>query len=121
MATDAQRPVVILYKHPLLGEGIARYLRAQIDVGATLACMLDPSAVGSALALDPAVVIFESNDPSQRFDLGALVPHAVLIDVSTVIARGTVSTPRVVRLEQILQAVRESSDAVAAPHHEAGP
>jgi hypothetical protein len=113
--------VVILYKHALLGEGIARYLRAQISVEATLASMLDPGAVKSALALDPAVVIFESNDPSQKLDLGALVPHAVLIDVSTVIARGTVPTPRIVRLEQILQAVRESSDTVATPRHEAVP
>jgi len=115
VASEKQHPVVILYEHALLGEGIAKYLRAQIGVEALLTSAHDPEAVRSALALRPAVVIFESNDPFQQFDLGTLVPHAVLIDVSTVITRGSVSTPCVAGLEQILQAVRESSSTVAEP------
>jgi hypothetical protein len=113
--TNAQHNVVILYEHALLGEGIAKYLRAQIGVVATLESAQDPRAVRSALALNPAVVIFESNDPLEQFDLTALVPHAVLIDVSTVITRGSVVTPCVAGLEQILQAVRDSSSTVAKP------
>jgi DNA-binding NarL/FixJ family response regulator len=115
VASEAQqRSVVILYEHPLLGEGLAKYLRAQIGVEATLGSTHDPEAVRSALALNPAVVIFESNDPSEQFDLGTLAPHAVLIDVSTVITRGSAVTPCVAGLEQILQAVRDSS-TVAGP------
>jgi hypothetical protein len=109
-----QRSVVILYEHALLGEGLATYLRAQIGVEATLGSTHDPEAVRSALALDPAVVIFESDDPFEEFDLGTLAPHAVLIDVSTVITRGSAMTPFVAGLEQILQAVRDSS-TVALP------
>lgn len=112
VASDAQHPVLILYKHALLGEGIASYLRAQMAVEATVVSAHDPEAVRSALAPCPTVVIFESSDPFQQFDLATLAPHAVLIDVSTVITRGSVVAPCVAGLEQILQAVRESSPVV---------
>ena len=114
MANETQHPVVILYEHALLGEGIAKYLRAQIGVVATVASMRRPEAVKSALALGPSVVIFESSDPFQQFDLTTLAPQAVLIDVSTVITRGSVAAPCAAGLEQILQAVRDSS-TVARP------
>lgn len=111
--STARHAVVILYEHALLGEGIAKYLRAQIGVDATMGAAHDLQAVKTALDLAPAVVIFESNDPLQRSSLCALAPDAVLIDVSTVITRGSVSTPCVAGLEQILQAVRDSNDTVA--------
>ncbi|MHB8188045.1 MAG: hypothetical protein ACYDDU_18650 [Dermatophilaceae bacterium] len=114
MACQAQHPVVILYEHALLGEGIAKYLRAQIGVEATVASTRRPEAVRSALALGPSVVIFESSDAFQQLDLTTLAPRAVLIDVSTVITRGSVLSPYVAGLEQILQAVRDSS-TVARP------
>ena len=115
MASEAQHKVVILYEHALLGEGIAKYLRAQIGIEATLGAARDPDAVTSALALNPEVVIFESNDPFQTFDLSTLVPHAVLIDVSTVITRGSVLPPGVAGLEQIVRAIRESGSTITAP------
>jgi len=110
-----QRPVVILYEHALLGEGIAKYLRAQIGVVSTIESAHDPEAVRSALALDPAVIVFESSYPFQEFDLTTLAPHAVLIDVSTVITRGSVLSPGVAGLEQILQAVRDSRTVARPP------
>ena len=117
VASEVQHKVVILYEHALLGEGIAKYLRAQTGVEAILGPAYDPRAVAAALALGPEVVIFESNDPFQQFDLTSLVPHAVLIDVSTVITRGSVMSPCVAGLEQILQAVRavQESSTVAPP------
>jgi len=114
MANQAQRPVVILYEHALLGEGIAKYLRAQTGVEATVAPSHHPEAVRLALALDPAVVIFESSNPFQQYDLTTLAPHAVLIDVSAVITRGSAVAPCAAGFEQILQAVRDSS-AAAVP------
>ena len=109
VANETQHPVVILYEHALLGEGIAKYLRAQIGVEAMVVPMRHPEAVSSALAVGPSVVIFESSDPFQQFDLTTLAPHAVLIDVSTVITRGSVIAPCAAGLEQIVQAVRDSS------------
>ncbi len=115
MADQGQRPVVILYEHALLGEGIARYLRAQTGVEATVASARRPEDVTAALALCPGVVIFESGHPFQQYDLSTLAPHAVLIDVSAVITRGSVVAPCAAGLEQILQAVRDSSSTVAPP------
>lgn len=113
MASQAQRPVVILYEHALLGEGIAKYLRAHSGVEAAVVSAHDPGAAFAALAAGPGVVIFEKY-PIEQFDLRALAPDAVLIDVSTVVTRGSVVTPCVAGFEQILQVVRECS-AIAAP------
>lgn len=120
MASEARRPVVILYKHALLGEGIATYLRAQIGVEVTVRSTHDLEASREALALNPSVVIFESIDPFHRLDLSALAPHAALIDVSTVITRGSVVYPSIAGFEQILQAIRDSRDTAAAPIETAG-
>lgn len=114
VANEAQYHVVILYEHALLGEGIAKYLRAQAGVEATVASAYDAGAVISALALDPAVVIYELNDPLQQMGLAALAPNAVLIDVSTVITRGLGGAPCLAGLDQILQAVGDCG-TVARP------
>jgi hypothetical protein len=108
VASEGQHPVVILYEHALLGEGIAKYLRAQLSVEATVASALDLQAVTSALALGPAVVIFELTEPLKQVDLTTLAPHAVLIDVSTVVTRGLALSPDAAGLQRILQAVRGS-------------
>lgn len=106
MVGEAQHPVVILYEHALLGEGIAKYLRAKLGVEAMIAPGDDLEAVMSALALGPAVVIYELCDTLRQLDLAALAPHADLIDVSTVVTRGTVvEAPGVAGLERILQSV----------------
>ena len=88
MANKTPRPVVILYEHALLGEGIAEYILAQLGVEATVASALDRRAIISALALGPCVVIFELTESLRRVDLTTLAPRAVLIDVSTVVTRG---------------------------------
>ena len=105
MASEVQHPVVILYEHALLGEGIAKYLRAQAGVEATVVSGQDLQAVTSALAFGPTVVIFEQSDTLRQVDLVALAPQAVLIDVSTVVTRGPVVVPTADGLERILQAV----------------
>ena len=115
VANETQHPVVILYEHALLGEGIAKYLRAQIGVEATVASTRHPEAVRSALDLGPSVVIFESSGPFQQLDLTTLVPHAVLIDLSAVFTRGLAPSPSPAGLEQILDAVRDSSIVAGLP------
>ena len=115
MESGAQHPVVILYEHALLGEGIAKYLRAQIGVEATVASGHDLHAVTSALAFGPSVVIFELSDVLRQVDLTALAPQAVLIDVSTVVARGPVISPGAGGLEKILEAVSSSSGPHSLP------
>jgi hypothetical protein len=108
VASEEQHPVVILYEHALLGEGIARYLRAQLGVEARVVSAFDLQAVTTALALGPAVVIFELTEPLSQVDLTILAPHAVLIDVSRVVTRGLDLSSEAVGLHRIVQAVRGS-------------
>jgi len=111
VASQVRHPVVILYEHALLGKGIARYLLAQVGVVATVASAFDLQSVISALALRPAVVIFESTESLLQLDLATLAPQAVMIDVSAVVTRGSTTSPDAAGLEKILQAVRSSSPA----------
>lgn len=115
VASQVQHPVVILYEHALLGEGIAKYLRAQTGVQATIASGQDLEAVTSALAFGPTVVIYELSDSLRQVDLTALAPDAVLIDVSTVVTRGPVLTPGAAGLERLLQAVSCSGGPLLLP------
>ena len=98
--SEAKQSVVILYEHALLGEGIAKYLRAHSGVEARVAPGHDLAAVTSALAFGPTVVIFELSEPLRQVDLTALAPQAVLIDVSTVVTRGPSVTPDATGLER---------------------
>jgi hypothetical protein len=118
VASEGQHPVVILYEHALLGEGIAKYLRAQLGVETTIASALDLQAVTAALALGPAVVIFELTEPLKQVDLTTLAPHAVLIDVSTVVTRGLAPSPDAAGLQRILQAVRGSGRSTGSSRAE---
>ena len=103
--SETKQSVVILYEHALLGEGIAKYLRTHSGVEAKVAPGHDLEAVTSALAHGPTVVIFELSEPVREFDLAALAPQAVLIDVSAVVTRGSSATPDAAGLERLLQAV----------------
>lgn len=73
--------VVILYTHPLLGEGLARMLAAELQVGAVAVPSVDLVRAEAALAGCPDVVIFEHNQPLQAIDLLKFAPNALLIDV----------------------------------------
>ena len=85
---DQARSAVLLYVHPLLGEGIAAYVRAQ--TGATVAAIpvTDKAAVAHALLSDPSVVVFEESPGLGRDELSRLAPGATLIDVSAASASG---------------------------------
>ncbi len=102
---EAPHPIVILYEHPLLGEGIATYLRVHAGVEAVIVRADDPDAVRAALAVDPGVVIFERSGPEEQLDVAALSPNAVLIDVSTVFRRGVDAVHAATGFEQIVTAV----------------
>ncbi len=73
--------VVILYTHPLLGEGIAKLLSAEPGLTVTPVPSRDLAAAEAALAAVPDVVIFERSDPLQAIDLLRFAPDALLIDV----------------------------------------
>lgn len=73
--------VVILYAHPLLGEGIRQLLSAQEDVEVDLVAVEDTGATRTALEASPDVVILERNTQVQALELLRMAPAALFIDV----------------------------------------
>lgn len=80
------RRVVILYSHPLLGEGLARLLGGDRDLTVEQVRVDDELDALAALAGCPGagcpdVVILERGVPIQPIDILRVAPTALLIDV----------------------------------------
>jgi DNA-binding NarL/FixJ family response regulator len=73
--------VVILYDHPLLGEGLERLLRDRTDLDVRLVRLDGVEAAKAALEGGPDVVIVERCAPIAAIDLLALAPDTMFIDV----------------------------------------
>lgn len=85
-----KHPVVLLYVHPLLGEGIASHVQSETGVEVQAVSAADRNAVAKALAGDPRVIIYERSPIVESLDLAELAPHAVLIDVTDTVGLGPV-------------------------------
>jgi hypothetical protein len=85
---DPTYPVVLLYVHALLGEGMAAYVTGETGVAVQAVPADDRNAVTSALAGHPRVVIFERAAGVDFTDLSRQAPGAVLIDVSAAVTTG---------------------------------
>ena len=104
-------PVVLLSVHALLGQGIARYLLTEAGVEVAVVSAVDRAAILAALSGDPRVLIYERSSVVDSLDLGALAPHAVLIDVSAAVASGAPVIPEPsgpAAVETILSAVHRA-------------
>lgn len=78
----AQRTrVMILYTHPLLGEGIARLLASEPGLQVIPVPAGEAELVQQTLALAPEVIIFERSQPDRAVEILESVPGALLIDV----------------------------------------
>jgi hypothetical protein len=75
------RRVVILYSHPLLGEGLAHLLGADRDLSVELVRVDDEPDLETVLAGNPDVVIVERSVAIKAIDLLQVAPSALLIDV----------------------------------------
>jgi DNA-binding NarL/FixJ family response regulator len=106
--------VVILYAHPILGEGLARLLGAEPGVAAVAMSEFDATSMASALASRPDVVIVESSDPD---DLRAIPsrrdrdwPLVLHVDIDG--TRDTrVGGAAMDDLERVVRAVRDLQSA----------
>jgi hypothetical protein len=78
---DGRQQVVILYSHPLLGEGLGRLLAGDADLEVELVRVGDMREAETALAGSPDVVILERTPPLQAIDLMRLAPSSLVIDV----------------------------------------
>lgn len=82
MGEDRRVSVVVLYMHPLFGEGIARLLAAEPGMDVTPVHASDIERAERSLALAPDVVIFERGEPDTATDILRFAPSALVIDIS---------------------------------------
>lgn len=82
MQADRHTTVVILYRHPLFGEGIQHLLASETDLDVTSTPSDDVDAMRCSLAAEPDVVIFERGVPDTAVEVLRAVPDALVIDVA---------------------------------------
>ena len=73
--------VVVLYSHPLLGEGLGRMLAAEPGLVVTTVSQGTIEALDEALQSNPDVVVFEEGGPIGVLDVLRRSGASVVIDV----------------------------------------
>jgi hypothetical protein len=73
--------VVVLYTHPLLGEGLGRMLAAEPGLAVTTVSLGTLDGLDEALAAEPDVVVFEEGGPIGLLDVLRRSGATVIIDV----------------------------------------
>ncbi len=111
MQDDRPISVLILYAHPLLGEGLAGLLSSEPGLEVAAVQSNDAGMVERGLAAAPDVIIFERGDPDRAVEILELVPDALIIDVG--IRPGPTFTYRREEIsawpDAILEAIRQAS------------
>lgn len=79
---DSRTRVLVLYRHPLMGEGLARMLSDEPRLEVLSAEADQPEAVDRALAAEPAVVVFEEGGPVAALEVLRRASCHYVIDVS---------------------------------------
>lgn len=74
MSHSPRARVVVLYAHPLLGEGLASLLNAEAGVGAIAVDSHDPAARAAALDAHPDLVIVEETEATRSFEPSGSMP-----------------------------------------------
>ncbi len=110
--SSAPSAVVVLYEHPLLGEGIAAYL-AREGVEVTALPVDDVDAVSEAVGASTLVLVIERGAPDGAVPLPRMSPDAAVIDVSHTVAAGEVPDVCLAGLESILGVVRAKTGVPA--------
>src|SRR5512146_1428498 len=73
--------VLVLYSHPLMGEGLGRMLASEPGIEVESADVSVASAVEAALALAPDVIIVEEGGPLDAADIVRRSTCSVVLDV----------------------------------------
>lgn len=81
MQDDRPVSVLILYAHPLLGEGLARLLSSEPGLKVDAVQSDDAEMVERGLAAAPEVIIFERGEPDRAIQILERAPDALIIDV----------------------------------------
>ena len=74
--------VLVLYDHPLLGEGLSALMASVPDLHVERISMCDPDAMTRAIAADPDVVVLEEGGPVGLLDVLRGSRCRAIVDVS---------------------------------------
>ena len=74
MTQSLKAQVVVLYTHPLLGEGLASLLSTEAGVGAVAVDGRDSIARAAALGAHPDLVIIEETEATRSFETSGSMP-----------------------------------------------
>ncbi|WP_347350780.1 hypothetical protein [Intrasporangium sp.] len=108
----AHRPsVLVVFRHALLGEGLAARLKA-LGIEVTSAEVQDSPTLVTALQDHPDVVVVECADDGCLERVARLSPESRVVDVSASVTRGY--TGDTVGFEAILSALPPSAEQPAA-------
>jgi DNA-binding NarL/FixJ family response regulator len=105
--TPGPNRVVVLYSHPLLGEGLGRMLAAEPGLVVTTVSQGTVEALDEALECDPDVVVFEEGGPIGVLDVLRRSGASVVIDVDI-----TSSTAWTLRRQELRSAPAEVLGAI---------
>ncbi len=81
MQDDRPISVLILYAHPLLGEGLADLLAAEPGLEVVAVRIDDSGSAERALKATPQVIIFERGEPDRAVEMLEFAPDALIIDI----------------------------------------
>ena len=112
--------VVVLYSHPLLGEGLGRMLAAEPGLTVTTVSLGTLDGLDEALAGAPDVVVFEEGGPIGILDVLRRSGATVIVDVDITSSTAWTLQRHELRSapDEVLGAVRE---ALAVRASSAGP
>jgi DNA-binding NarL/FixJ family response regulator len=112
--------VLVLYSHPLMGEGLERMLAAEQDVIVDAVDIADAGAVDAAIAREPAVIVVEEGGAVDAADVvrRSNCPVVLDVDITTTRAwtlrRETLSS----RPDEFLAAIRNAVSGASGPERE---
>jgi hypothetical protein len=113
--------VLVLYDHPLLGEGLGALMASVPELEVEHIAMGDPNAMERAIASDADVVILEEGGPVGLVDLLRDSRCRAIVDVSIsssqawTIRRETISPDPESLIDRIISACLGTRRAVAPP------
>ena len=82
-----QVTILVLYSHPLMGEGLGRMLAAEPGVIVTAVDIADPDAVTAALASEPEVIVIEEGGAVDAADVVRRSHASLVLDVDITTTR----------------------------------
>jgi hypothetical protein len=114
--------VLVLYSHPLMGEGLGRMLAAEPGIVVEAVDVAEQAAVDAALASEPAVIVLEEGGRVDAADVVRRSGTALVLDVDITttsawtLRRETLSS----RPDDFLAAIRQAVSGASRPDQDRG-